>query len=141
MTLPTFRYISPGASNGSAAGVVDALDRGAAVRALMARGITPTSVEPLAAGNGHAPAPQGAPGGARADQPRGVSAPTALTTGGSTSLMGRRAMNLSDTASFMKELATAVQAGLPMVPALRTLAKQGRTPAQKAMLAHLIAQV
>ena len=139
--MPTFRYISPGSSNGSAAGVVDALDRGAAVRALMARGITPTSVEPLAAGNGHAPAPPGAPGGARADKPRGVSAPTASTTGGSTSLMGRRAMNLSDTASFMKELATAVQAGLPMVPALRTLAKQGRTPAQKAMLAHLIAHV
>ena len=137
--MPTFRYISPGSSNGSAAGVIDAPDRGAAVRSLISRGITPTSVEPLGASNGHAhagPRAGEAASGGRAAVTRGTSA-----SAGGQSLMGRRAMNLSDTASFMKELATAVQAGLPMVPALRTLAKQGRTPAQKAMLAHLIAQV
>lgn len=44
-------------------------------------------------------------------------------------------------ASLVQELATALSAGLPLVPALRTIAKQGRSPAQRAMLASLIDHV
>ncbi len=129
--MPSFRYIAASANNGSAAGVVDAPDRGAAVRALLARGITPSSVDAVPSG------PAGLASAARAGQPGRVPA-----SGRGAAPVGRgRVMNLAETASFIKELATAVQAGLPMVPALRTLAKQGRTEGQRAMLAHLIAQV
>jgi len=44
-------------------------------------------------------------------------------------------------AAFIRELATALQAGLPLVPSLRTLARTGRSPAQRAMLAALIHDV
>lgn len=57
------------------------------------------------------------------------------------SIFGGRAMSLPETASFIRELATAVQAGLPIVPALRTLAKSGRSAKQRLMLGHLIAEV
>jgi len=56
-------------------------------------------------------------------------------------VFSRKAMSLGETASFIRELATAVQAGLPIVPALRTLAKSGRTERQRAMLGHLITEV
>ncbi|MFN0011137.1 MAG: type II secretion system F family protein [Phycisphaerales bacterium] len=125
MNLPTFRYIPATTANGLAAGVIDAPDRAAAVRSLISRGITPASVDVMAAGAPVAKASTSGPA-ARITRP---------------SPRRGRAMNLAETASFVKELATAILAGLPMVPALRTLAKQGRTPAQREMIAHLIAEV
>jgi len=50
-------------------------------------------------------------------------------------------MSLPETAAFIRELGTALSAGLPLVPALRTLARVRRTPAQSRMLAHLIEKV
>ncbi len=144
-----------GVGGGSAgAGVIEAPDRPAAVRLLMQKGITPMSVEALdAAGAGRKPGDQRA----RADTVAAVAtaadvvtATVAAARGDAVSASGRtveavsrrrQGMSLPDTASFIRELATALQAGLPLVPALRTLAKQGRTPAQKVMLEHLIAKV
>jgi type II secretory pathway component PulF len=50
-------------------------------------------------------------------------------------------MSRADLAMFIRELATAVSAGLPIVLALRTIAKQGRKPAQKAMLQRIIERI
>jgi type IV pilus assembly protein PilC len=47
-------------------------------------------------------------------------------------------MSRAEMASFVRELATAIQAGLPLVQALRTITRQGRTARQKVMLEHLI---
>lgn len=138
-TLPSFQYNSADA----ATGVVDAPDRAAAVRTLLARGVTPVKVEPLtlsAAPRGGAGSAGGAAGGLTvekrsSDAGRAGAAPTAVSG------VRRSSMSLPETASFVRELATAIQAGLPMVPALRTLAKSGRSPGQRAMLGHLIAEV
>lgn len=117
--MPSFRYNSSTA----AAGVIDAPDRASAVRALMGRGIVPTTIEADSAGEPGAPA---------RSVPRAVEAAP----------VGRRGhIGLADMAAFVRELATAIQAGLPMVPALRTLAKAKRSPAQQAMLAHLMREV
>jgi len=122
--MPAFRYnATPGAT-----GLIDAPDRAAAVRSLLAKGITPSVVEAVGAASKPAAAPSWS-----GTRQKAAAAPISA---------GRhRGMSLPDTASFVRELATAIQAGLPMVPALRTLAKSGRSPTQKAMLAHLLAEV
>jgi type II secretory pathway component PulF len=52
-----------------------------------------------------------------------------------------RVMSRSEMANFVRELSTALMAGLPLVQALRTLARQGRSPRQKQLLAGIIEQV
>ncbi|MCW5764521.1 MAG: type II secretion system F family protein [Phycisphaeraceae bacterium] len=141
--MPTFRYKSSSQSAGGA-GVIDAPDRAAAVRLLVGRGITPAAVEAL---DGPVPEPKPSPAkgsagqNGRAGQAQSPTAPQARPSASPAPTRRGRAMNLGETASFIRELATATQAGLPLVPALRTLAKSGRTPAQSAMLAHLIERV
>lgn len=160
--MPAFRYTSingsaPASSgNGTGAGgVIEAADRPAAVRILLQKGITPTLVEPMDAQMGAAKAAPAKPGDERAKEMNRAAGHAA--TAGFNGAMGdvlvgasnavdaaasrRRVMSLAETSSFIRELATAVQAGLPLVPALRTLAKQGRSEGQRAMLDHLIARV
>jgi type II secretory pathway component PulF len=115
--MPTFAYRTL-SSNGRPAATVDAVDRAAAVRELMRRGETPTSLEQVTGG---------------AVRPGG-SAPAAMPGRG-------RVMSLSEMANLIRELATAVQAGLPLIQSLRTIARQGRSPKQKAMLEFIIEQV
>jgi type II secretory pathway component PulF len=161
--VPTFRYTSASVTaNGPGAGVIDAPDRGAAVRSLLARGITPAAVEPMGApAAANAPAKAAAPAGTPLTAGAPPSAPGApgksgellldaagnaaiardALRGGASPVSRRRVMSLPELASFIRELATAVQAGLPMVPALRTLAKSGRSQAQREMLGKLIERV
>jgi type II secretory pathway component PulF len=114
--LPTFRYTT--LATGGGGRTIEAPDRAAAIRALAARGEAPTRVEEIADGT---PARSGGGGG------------------GGFAL--RRAMSRADLGSFMHELATAVGAGLPVVPALRTIARSGRSEAEKRMLAVVIEDV
>src|SRR5262245_7363727 len=113
--MPTFQYQSlaaGGPANGPA--VIDAPDRATAVRLLRQRGITPTKVDEVA-------------GSRRTEQPlddtgAGVAPARKLQ------LPGTAAMSRSEMASFIRELATAVEAGLPLIQALKTIQRQGRSP-------------
>ncbi len=118
--MATFRYQAVGSAN-AGSGEIEAPDRATAVRRLVARGLTPKSVEEVAA-----------PGKKRAGS--GPGAGLTLTLGGS--VMSRREL-----AGFMQELATAVEAGLPIVPALRTIGRQGRNDKQKVMIDRLVGKV
>jgi len=76
---------------------------------------------------------------------RGVS-PTDLRESESATLTAGRvhsgvAMSRSEIAMFVRELATATMAGLPLTQALRTLGKQGRSPAQREMIDYLVREV
>ncbi|MEM1423388.1 MAG: type II secretion system F family protein, partial [Planctomycetota bacterium] len=106
--MATFRYVVMGAAK---PGTIEAGDRASALRALVARGETPTTLEEVAEQKG------------------------------SGSLLPKRAMSRTDLGSFMNELATAVNAGLPLVPALRTIAGAGRAEAQREMIEGIIASV
>lgn len=117
--MPTFRYRTL-ATNGQTA-TIDAPDRAAALRELLRRGQTPSAIEEVAPIAGSGPRRDGAEAKA--------------------SFFGRRVMSRAEMAWFIRELATALQAGLPLVQALRTIGKQGRSPAQRAMLAKLIDDV
>lgn len=139
--MPTFSYIAASSSAGAGPPVIEAPDRASAVRSLMARGITPTKIEVLGS-----PAAPPSPAGAAAPAPKLApqAGPRFSGEAGAhdrPSRPRRGSMSLAETASFIRELATAVQAGLPMMSALRTLAKSGRSAGQRAMLAHLIARV
>lgn len=121
--MPTFRYRTL-STNGQSA-TIEAPDRASAVRELLRKGMTPSAIEEIAA-------PGLGPRSATVD----TAAPAA-----SRGLVIRRVMSRAETAWFIRELATALQAGLPLVQALRTIGKQGRSPAQQAMLARLIDDV
>lgn len=145
--MPTFRYQSAGST---ATATIDAPDRASAVRELVRRGVTPTKVEIDTGLAG----PRATPGvraigvGAAA---AGVAADVALTGGQVTmgisdaataaGFIARGTMSRAEMAAFIRELATAVQAGLPLVQALRTIAKQGRSDRQRVMLGRIIEEV
>ncbi len=120
--MPIYQYQSMKPTDGGPA-TIEAPDRAAAVRALVARGVTPTKVELMGRAGGKPMARSGASGG------------------GFSLRIGNSPMNRSEMASLIGELATAVQAGLPIVPALKTIAGQGRTEAQRKMLDRIIEDV
>lgn len=110
--MPAFRYrIARQPAHAEA--VIDAPNRAAAIRALIERGETPVRVEPV------------------------ESTGTILAR---RAPAARRAGALSRTQFrfFISELATAINAGLPLVQALRTIAKQGKSPPRQALLERLI---
>lgn len=126
MAIFVYRTITMGPqSRGS---TIDAPDRASAVRELIRRGESPTTVELDTA----------ARSGKNGSSANGVGEAEAATM---PAWSARRGISRAEIASMVRELATALSAGLPLVPALRTLLKQGRNPAQKAMLTQVIEQV
>jgi type IV pilus assembly protein PilC len=119
--VATFVYRTAAMGARAAGGRIDAPDRAAAVRELMRRGEMPLSVE------------VGTPG---ADPIDGAPAAAA-----GLSLGFRPVMSRAEMASMIRELAVALSAGLPLVQALRTIARQGRAPRQREMLRSIIEQV
>ncbi|GJQ30897.1 MAG: secretion system protein [Phycisphaerae bacterium] len=123
MAIYTYRTITMGPQARGA--TIEAPDRAAAVRELIRRGETPTTIELASAAgastNGHTGATVGVPVASAWARRRGISR--------------------AEVASLIREMATALSAGLPLVPALRTLLKQGRNPAQREMLTQVIEQV
>ncbi len=116
--MPTFQY-TPVAGGGSTADVIDAPDRASAVRLLRARGITPLRLEPMHDARSAAGASSG---------------PIRVPVLG-------RSVSRSDFASLIREIATAAQAGLTVMQALKTVGRQGRSPAQRDMINHLVSEL
>lgn len=144
--MPSFVYhtLGSGAAGGGqeSAAVIDAPDRAAALRLLRAKGITPSRVEPVSerqarrlsrgGGNGAAHSSSGAASSSDAHAPR-AERPRRAGGGGS--------MSRPDLARFIRELATATQAGLPLVPALKTILKQRSAPRQRRAIEKIVHQV
>lgn len=124
--MPVFRYQVAGGGAGGASSavaavrVIEAADRATALRTLIQRGETPAKLEEMNEGSG---------GGAG---------------GGAISLTGTRqaaGMTRAEMATFVRELGTAVNAGLPLVAALKTIARQRKGVRQKAMMEIIIERV
>lgn len=142
--MGSFRCQTMPSGPGSPGGVqvIEAPDRAAAVRELIRRGLTPTSVEPL--GVGRSPDDTLARDERIAAEAGAVAAEVVAPAGGDAVagvLRLQAAMSRGEMASFVRELATAIQAGLPLVQGLRTIARQGRTQRQRDMLEKIIGQV
>ncbi|HMN42223.1 MAG TPA: type II secretion system F family protein [Phycisphaerales bacterium] len=142
--MPTFRYQTLAGNNGTGAAVIEAPDRAAALRQLRSQGVVPKSLEALsrrearkAAAEGEAQAskvelvpPSGRAGAKPAAQPARASFTFAPS-----------GMSRVEMATFIRELATAVQAGLPLVQSLKTIERQMRHPRQKAMVGKIVHEV
>ncbi|HMP36380.1 MAG TPA: type II secretion system F family protein [Phycisphaerales bacterium] len=118
--MPSFRYQGFSASGQSVAGVIAAPDRAAAVRQLAGRGETAIRLDAMEADERSAAREERAVRTARARRPS-ISRP--------------------ELASLVRELATAVEAGLPLMSALRTVRRQVSGRAMPAILDHLIERV
>ncbi len=125
--MPTFAYRAVG-SGGGGSTTIDAPDRATAVRELLRRGVTPSALEPIDISRAFASSPS---------ETQDFAGEQARPQGSPFFKRGR-ALSRAELASFIRELSTAIQAGLPLVMALKTIAKQGRSDAQRQMLTRVI---
>ncbi|MCE7973604.1 MAG: type II secretion system F family protein [Leptolyngbya sp. PLA1] len=114
--MASFVYRTAAMGARAAGATIEAPDRAAAVRELVRRGETPLSVDP-------------------------VTQPGAAEVPGAVSRSWLPVMSRVEMASMIRELSVALTAGLPLVQALRTIARQGRSAGQKEMLRSVIEQV
>jgi type II secretory pathway component PulF len=134
--MPDFQYQSLTSTGERRTGVLSATDRAEAVRVLVTRGETATSIEAL----------DGKPNGRAARPMRAVArTPIAHPKTDGASLLGMRgrrpSLSRADLANFIRELATALEAGLPLMQALRTVRRQASGRAMPVILDHLIERV
>jgi type IV pilus assembly protein PilC len=133
--MPSFRYQSLTSSGRESTGVVVAPDRMSAVRMLTGRGEAAMVVEQVEVTEGDSGA-----------SPRPVrTAPRPSTAQGWAALLNRRnerpSLGRSELASFMRELATAIEAGLSLMQALKTVRRQAAGKALPVILDFLIERV
>lgn len=130
--MPTFKYQSLTSNGESRSGVVAAMDRSEAVRLLLSRGETATQLDQaddLASRK-------------RAAVSRSAGAKEQSTFSlASFGIGGKPTLSRSDMATLMRELATAIEAGLPLMQSLRTVRKQAHGRALPQILDHLIERV
>ena len=125
--MPNWRYEGLDRSGTSASGSVAAPDRGSAMRLVLSRGLTPLRLE-----SDEPATPEPVRGAARAS----AGLPDWLTRASARPSMGQ-----ADLANLVRELATAVEAGLPLMQALRTVRRQASGRAQPVILDALIEKV
>ncbi len=121
--MPSFRYQGLASNGQSTGGVVAAPDRASALRVLAGRGEVPLRLDVLE-------------GDDRAERSAGT-VPAARARFRSR----RPSISRSEMAALMRELATAVEAGLPLMSALRTVRKQVAGKAMPVILDFLIDRV
>ncbi len=119
--MPTFEYEAISATGAPRRGVLEAASRAEANRLLLQRGETATAIVASAAADRGIP--RAAPATSR--RPR----------------TGRPSMRKTEVAALVRELATALEAGLPLVTALRTIRRQAVGKGPEAVLDHLIDRV
>ena len=128
--MANWRYEGLDRAGAAANGSVVAPDRGTALRLVLARGLTPLRLE----------SDEGAEAPAR--KPATTTASTQVEVPAWMKLSaGRPTMGKAELATLMRELATAVEAGLPLMQALRTVRRQASGKAQPAVLDALIEKV
>ncbi len=135
--MPSFRYETLTAAGQARHGVVAAASRGEAVRLLGSRGETPTVVEAVDSPDGKDAAP------ANGSATTNGAATTSAGSGTRPRLFGsgRKAVTRSEMANLIRELATALEAGLPLMQSLRTVRRTAKGAGMIGILDHFIARV
>ncbi len=113
--MPVFSYEITGGGDAGGPATIEAPDRASAIRQLTAQGVLPRRIIEVSAGENRV----GAASAARA----------ALT---------RPTMSRFEMSRLIGEMAIAVRAGLPLVQALRTIARQRTKASQKVLLERVI---
>ena len=121
--MPTFRYQGLGAA--ASGGTIQAEDRAEAIGILTRNGIIATSIENESESQGRSPR---------------LASPTKISIS-NRRLKGRPSMSRTDLTSFIREIATALEAGLPLMQSLRTVRRQASGRALPVILDFLIERV
>lgn len=147
--MPTFHYVSVSRAGQPGAGTIEAGDRSEVVRLLQQRGEIATRVETLgkaaAAGFEQLDADGVSSSSASsAAVATAAGAPRSAARGAATERMKvgtTRSMSRGELAGFIREIATALEAGLPLMNALRAVERQATSARQRAVLLHLIHRI
>lgn len=145
--MPSYRYQSIDRGGAVAAGTLVATDRASAMRQLQAKGLTPLALD-AEGGDAPAPAPRARPAGtaasAAADGDRrpapGFDVGAMLNELRGTR-PGRPGLKRTELANIIRELATAIEAGLPLLNALKTVRRQATGKGQPVILDFIIERV
>ncbi len=128
--MPSFQYVAMDARGEELTGVIDASSTNDAVAQLRQAGYFPTSVNEE--GKGGVKKVRGAQKGA----PKAATATAASRKGGFT-LLARKSIKPKVLMIFTRQLATLIDAGLPLLRGLNVLAKQERDPVLKTTIDRL----
>lgn len=135
--MPIYRYSTIGSAPRGVESEIEAPDRATALRRLMRQGLAPVSIEAIA----EEVQPGESRGAARAEERTHASAAARPRSVGRGGRGGGGGVSRGQFVSFIRELATAVNAGLPLVQSLRTIARPGGGDGRRVMLGRLIEEV
>ena len=136
--MASWRYDGLDRSGAEASGVVVASDRASALRLVQSRGLTPLKIE-----SDDAPTAMARPVAMKSAKAQESSMGSTQITLPSWMTLGPRRPTLSrsDMSNLIRELATAIEAGLPLMQALKIVRKQAPGKSQPVILDALIAKV
>ena len=136
--MASWRYDGLDRGGVESSGVVVASDRASALRMVQSRGLTPLKVESDEAPNSAARAAVKKPAKSQAS----LTGSTQITLPNWMTLGPRRpTLSRSDMSNLVRELATAIEAGLPLMQALKIVRKQAPGKSQPVILDALIEKV
>ena len=136
--MASWRYDGLDRGGVESSGVVVASDRASALRMVQSRGLTPLKVESDEAPNSAARTAVKKPAKSQAS----LTGSTQITLPNWITLGPRRpTLSRSDMSNLVRELATAIEAGLPLMQALRIVRKQAPGNSMPVILDALIAKV
>lgn len=138
--MPNFQYQALTSDGQTRTGVVSALDQHEAVQTLLKRGETAMSIAP-ADGKAKPKPRRNQPAAVRNGQPAADMSHSAGMSLSAFGLGGRPSLRRTEMASLMRELATAIEAGLPLMQSLRTVRRQATGRGMPVILDHLIERV
>ena len=135
--MATFQYIAKDASGAETRGTVEAGDRGSAIAAVRARGLMPTALGEVkgAAATAAAPSPRGAKQKSAPKAKTGLKREIKINVKLPSFL--RRKVKTKVLTQFTRQLATLVNAGLPLMRGLDVLRRQMKDPQLNEALAGI----
>ena len=129
--MATFQYIAKDSSGQEKRGTVEAGDRSGAIAAIRAQGLMPTALGEVKGGGGAAAKPAAAKKGAPAKKPAkkggGLGSKEIKIT--LPKFLRPKKVKAKDLTAFTRQLATLVNAGLPLMRCIEVLKKQKMAPA------------
>lgn len=125
--MTEFRYTFVGPDGAVAVGTVAAADRPSALRALAQRGVAALELQALGSG--------------RAARASSAASPARSATAQRTTTVQRPTIKRAELANLVREIATATEAGLPLLQALQTVRRQAAGRAMPVILDFVIERV
>ncbi|MFK7961338.1 MAG: type II secretion system F family protein [Phycisphaerales bacterium] len=138
--MPNYSYEALTADGTRSTGQMAADDRGQLLRKLLERGETPTNVIEVGSAKKKAAKPAKT-ATTSASTPSDAAGLNAITARLSRVTGGRPTLKTAELAQFVRELATALEAGLPLMQSLRTMRQQASGKAMPVILDHLVERV